>query len=80
MFVDRTDEIRFLDDLGKRDGLRILLLYGRRRTGKTELLSQFSKNKAAFFFSSDYCPGREQLEQFKEKAFFVSNQSFFKSR
>ena len=80
MFVNRTDEIRFLDDLAKRDGLRVLLLNGRRRTGKTELLSQFAKNKAAFFFSSDYCPGREQLEQFKEKAFYVSNQPFFRSR
>ncbi|CCQ33753.1 DEXX-box atpase protein [Halorhabdus tiamatea SARL4B] len=36
-FVDRADELDFLRDAVRSDGFELILLYGRRRVGKTEL-------------------------------------------
>jgi len=53
MFVNRASE---LDLLEKRHGSgkpELFVLYGRRRVGKTELLTRFCEGKRAIFFVSD---------------------------
>ncbi len=45
MFVNRTEELGYLEKLYKEKNARLLIIYGRRRIGKTELLRQFSKDK-----------------------------------
>ncbi len=52
MFVDRRKELAFLDNLLKRERpgpAQLVLLYGRRRVGKTELLLHWAKNSGIDF-------------------------------
>lgn len=41
MFVDRQRELRTLDKFRQGPGAGLLILYGRRRVGKTRLLSHW---------------------------------------
>lgn len=45
MFKDRKKELELLEDLYDSKQFEFLVLYGRRRVGKTELLKEFTKNK-----------------------------------
>lgn len=50
MFIGRETELQFLEDkYHQRDG-QLVVLYGRRRVGKTETLRQFCKGKPHVFF------------------------------
>jgi len=48
-FVNRREELKTLEELWKRKGLTLVLVYGRRRVGKTRLLEEFSKGKNRIF-------------------------------
>ena len=52
MFIGRKNELALLSDLYDSSKFELLVLYGRRRIGKTSLLNEFSKNKNAIFFSA----------------------------
>jgi len=54
MFIDRTDELKNLEYLNDEDKSQLIIIYGRRRAGKTTLLYEFIKNKSnSLFFMSD---------------------------
>jgi AAA+ ATPase superfamily predicted ATPase len=80
MFVNRIDELNNLEKLHKEQDARFVIMYGRRRIGKTELLRQFSKNKKHLFFSSDLSSEQEQLKQFSEKIFQLTRESFLQNQ
>jgi AAA+ ATPase superfamily predicted ATPase len=80
MFIDRTKELLFLENMSRREGLKLLFLSGRPGIGKTELLTHFIGNKTAFFYSSGFSSSQGQLTRFKERAFYVSNSRFFRSK
>ncbi|WP_324734792.1 ATP-binding protein [Thermococcus sp. SY098] len=48
-FVNRKEELNLLENLWKKEGLVFVLVYGRRRVGKTRLLEEFSKDKERIF-------------------------------
>ena len=52
MFIGRENELGLLNDLYSAHSFEFLVLYGRRRVGKTSLLSEFAKEKNAIFFSA----------------------------
>ena len=45
MFVGREQEIEKLNQLYNRDEFQMVVIYGRRRIGKTTLISEFIKGK-----------------------------------
>ncbi len=49
-FVDRTQELAALQREYERDAASLVVVYGRRRVGKTALLVEFMKNKRALYF------------------------------
>ncbi|HIQ49588.1 MAG TPA: ATP-binding protein, partial [Nanoarchaeota archaeon] len=49
-FIDRKEELNFLERKYKSNEAELLILYGRRRIGKTELLLEFLKNKKGIYF------------------------------
>lgn len=49
-FIDREEELRALEELYAQDKAHLVLIYGRRRVGKTELVKQFINGKKAFYF------------------------------
>lgn len=48
-FVNRRKDLKTLEELWRREGLTLVLVYGRRRVGKTRLLEEFSKGKDRIF-------------------------------
>ena len=53
MFVNRKDELALLERLYQSGEKEVLILYGRRRVGKTELVKRFIRNKPALYFLAD---------------------------
>lgn len=53
MFVNRQAEIEFLEGRHASDQAELVVLYGRRRVGKTELLTRFCADKRHVFFVAD---------------------------
>lgn len=52
-FVNRKEEIAFLEDIYHQKGTKVIILYGRRRVGKTEIIKTFIKNKNSLYFLAD---------------------------
>lgn len=50
LFVDREDEFAFLDEQYRQRSPSFVVLYGRRRVGKTALITQFIQKKRALYF------------------------------
>ncbi len=67
MFIGREAELAFLESRYQAEGGQLVVLYGRRRVGKTETLKQFCKNKPHVFFACRECTDRLQLKNFSEK-------------
>lgn len=53
MFVGRLNEISKLDAFYKSNTFEMVVVYGRRRVGKTRLLTEFIKDKQAIFFVAE---------------------------
>lgn len=48
--IGRTDELELLDSLYLSDKFEFLVMYGRRRVGKTTILQEFAKNRNVIFY------------------------------
>lgn len=51
-FIDRADELKALERAWTDTGARLILVWGRRRTGKTRLLGRFVSGKRAVFYGA----------------------------
>ncbi len=60
-FVDRDDELSILNRAWDSDSSQFIVLYGRRRIGKTTLLDQFFKDKSGIFYISQDAYFRIQI-------------------
>lgn len=67
-FVDREEEMMTLQSEYERPGSSLVILYGRRRVGKTALISEFIKGKNALFFLASEESEAQNRTAFKEKA------------
>ena len=67
MFVGRKKELSFLEERYTSDHAELIVLYGRRRIGKTELLRQFVQDKPAVFYACTECTDTEQLARFSKR-------------
>jgi AAA+ ATPase superfamily predicted ATPase len=56
-FVDRETECALLENEWRKDGGRLIILYGRRRIGKTRLVAEFTRGKEGILhFAEDTAP------------------------
>ena len=62
-FVNREEELAFLENLYKKTKAQaqFLVLYGKRRVGKTELIKQFFKNKPYIYYLASKSAAGDQL-------------------
>ena len=67
-FIDREKERGFLEEEYHKTSASLVVIYGRRRIGKTELIKEFIKNKPALFFLATEESEKENRDMFKEKA------------
>ena len=67
MFIGRESELVFLEEKYQENKSQLIVLYGRRRVGKTETLREFCKNKQHVFFSCTQTTDKAQLAKFSAK-------------
>lgn len=66
-FIDRIDELKTLEKEYRRKGASFVVLYGRRRVGKTALISEFIKDKDTMFFLASEENENSNRRAFKEQ-------------
>lgn len=67
MFIGREEELRFLQDKYEEKRGQLIVLYGRRRVGKTETLREFCKDKPHVFYSCIQSTDKVQLSKFSKQ-------------
>lgn len=67
MFIGRETELRFLQEKYEEKKGQLIVLYGRRRVGKTETLREFCEGKPHIFFSCTQSTDRVQLAKFSKQ-------------
>ena len=64
MFIGREQELNTLNKLYHSDKFEFVVIYGRRRVGKTALISEFSKDKDTIFFTGVETNAKQNLDNF----------------
>ncbi len=67
LFINRTEELEFLESEYSRDSSSLIVIYGRRRVGKTELVLKFMAGKPSVYYLSQKLDLEHQVEDFLEK-------------
>lgn len=62
MFYCREEELRVMNRRYKKGKFECIVIYGRRRVGKTALINEFCKDKPTVYFSALNASSRENLE------------------
>ncbi|MBI5478187.1 MAG: ATP-binding protein [Deltaproteobacteria bacterium] len=62
-FIDRAAELRFLEQAWEAPAAQLVVLYGRRRVGKTALLREFARGKPALYYMATRLPEPQQLRE-----------------
>lgn len=78
-FIDRKEELRFLEEKYKEDSAQLIIIYGRRRVGKTELVKQFIKDKASIYHLSTSDGMLNNVNRLKEEFANFLGKQYFKS-
>ncbi|MCQ2398713.1 MAG: ATP-binding protein [Sphaerochaetaceae bacterium] len=63
-FIGRKKELEFLDERYMASGGQLVIIYGRRRIGKTETIKHFCVDKQAVFFTCTLTDDKKQLRNF----------------
>lgn len=76
MFINRKKELEALSAAYKDSKTQFIVVYGKRRVGKTELVKQFFKNIPHIYFLADKAPEKEQLRLLSEKVGILYKDEF----
>jgi len=69
MFIGRERELLSLSKLYNSDKFEFVVIYGRRRVGKTALINQFIRDKRAIYFMGVESNNKQNLENFSASIF-----------
>lgn len=72
-FVNRREELQVLEELHARGKAALVLVYGRRRVGKTRLIHEFMKDRRGLYF---YVPNAEEKTILDELSRAVESEFF----
>jgi len=64
MFVDREGELGMLEERHKKAGFECIVVYGRRRVGKTQMIKKFIEGKKSIYFLADKRGSENNLSRF----------------
>ena len=76
MFVGREDELKSLQELYNKEGFGMSVIYGRRRIGKSTLITEFIKDKKAIFYTATKVGKERNLELFSKQVVSVLDPAF----
>jgi len=63
LFINRTEELNWLDKAYKKGNAQLLIVYGRRRIGKSFLITHFIKKKPSLYYLCSEENEKEQIIQ-----------------
>jgi len=67
VFVGRKEELEFLNEKYDNHKAQMIVLYGRRRIGKTELIKKLISERSGIYYLAEQLPEQLQLKKFSEK-------------
>ncbi|MCQ2481897.1 MAG: ATP-binding protein [Clostridia bacterium] len=67
MFIGREKELESLQEFYDKDGIGMMVIYGRRRIGKSTLISEFIKDKKNIFYTATKVGKNRNLELFSSQ-------------
>ncbi len=67
MFINREKELELLESEFDRNTSSLVVIYGRRRTGKTTLINRFLKGKKSLYFFADTQNEKGQIKRFQNQ-------------
>ena len=73
MFYCREEELRTMNNRYKKDRFEYVVIYGRRRVGKTALINEFCKGKPTVYFSALNASSQENLEALSKAIYTCQN-------
>lgn len=65
-FVNRHDELKFLNKEYNKKNANLIVIYGRRRIGKTSLIKEFIRDKKSIYFLGTEESERENIKSFQK--------------
>lgn len=76
-FINRTEELKVLEERFGSSNPEFIIIYGRRRVGKTELVTHFMKDKPCIYFLCEEKKYRDNLNDMREvTANFLKDEEF----
>ena len=79
-FINRESELALLNTEWKSRESKFVIIYGKRRVGKTELVLQFIKDKPHLYFLADKIPDNIQIKKFSQSVGNFFNDSVLARR
>lgn len=67
MFIGRERELASLNEFYEKDGIGMTVIYGRRRIGKSTLITEFVKDKKTIFYTATKVGKNRNLELFSKQ-------------
>jgi AAA+ ATPase superfamily predicted ATPase len=79
-FIDRERELSFLEERWREPKAQFVVLWGKRRVGKTELVKQFVADKSHVYFLAESTSEKEQLHRFSQAIGRFFNEPLLETR
>jgi len=76
-FVDRDAELEYLNSKYASEKAEFIIIYGRRRIGKTELIREFIKGKKSIYVLVTKYSMKDNIEYLKHKFSELTNKGYF---
>ena len=73
MFYCREEELRLMNRRFEKERFECIVIYGRRRVGKTALINEFCKGKPTIYFSALNASSQENLEALSKAIYTCNN-------
>ena len=73
MFYCREEELRLMNRRFEKGRFECIVIYGRRRVGKTALINEFCKDKPTIYFSALNASSQENLEALSKAIYTCNN-------
>ena len=65
-FINRESKLEFFNEKWGKDEAQLIIIYGKRRVGKTEISIRFAKDKPHIYFLCERIASHKQLKKFTE--------------
>jgi len=79
MFVGRSAELKKLSEMYKSEKFECVIIYGRRRVGKTTIIKEFIKDKRAIYYVAREVDGLINLRGFSNEVYSVTAKELVKN-